>query len=145
MSKKKTKVAATRSIPYRYKNPETGKMAEDELPLTPQRLEWSKELITKFAKEYWRNPECPALVMRRIIMDIEAELDISTHQENMNDVQIILDAADLFYAGIHLKYDFQKNHDKSCEILTSILRRHAPKVLESIYKINEKSKKQQEQ
>ena len=140
MSKQKKEVAAVRSVSIKYDDPETGKKVTENRELTPERLEWSKQFITDFAKEYWRNPECPALVMRQITRDMEASYDVNTHQEDMDEAKIVEDAFDLFYIGINLKYNYSKYHDKACEKIRSIMLRHAPKVQRSIDKMNEAEK-----
>ena len=139
MSKKNNEVAATNSVSIKFDNPETGKKDTEILELNPERIEWSKQLIRDFAKEYWRYPECPALVMRRILRDMEAVIDVDAHQEDMSDAEIVKDAFDLFYIGINLKYNYDEYHDKACKKIESIMRRHAPKVLASIFKMIEES------
>ena len=94
--------------------------------IEPGLVDFAKDMIIKFAKEYRRNPQCPAQVLLELVDDYRVECDANKAQKNISDKDIIADAGRLFDIGTELTEDFSKHHDHANEEIKSIMRTHAP-------------------
>ena len=92
----------------------------------PGLVDFAKDVIIKFAKEYRRNPQCPAQVLLDIFDDYRIVCEANTAQKNMSDKDIIADADRLFDIDAALREDFGKHHDQANESIKSIMRTHVP-------------------
>lgn len=89
-------------------------------------VDFAKDVIIKFAKEYRKNPQCPAQVLLEIIDDYRVEYNANSAQKNMSDKDIIADVDRLFDIDADLREDFGKHHDQANEEIRSIMRTHVP-------------------
>ena len=106
-------------------------------PLEPGLVNFAKDLIVQYAKEYRRNPQCPAQVLLELIDDYHVECDANLAQKNMSDEEIVADARKLFDIAADLKEDYDKHHDQANDSIKSIMRAHVPTLQKAFDKYNE--------
>ena len=106
-------------------------------PLEPGLVNFAKDLIIQYAKEYRCNPQCPAQVLLELIDDYHVECDANRAQKNMSDEEIVADARKLFDIAADLKEDYDKHHDQANDSIKSIMRAHVPTLQKAFDKYNE--------
>lgn len=105
--------------------------------LEPGVVNFAKDLIIQYAKEYRRHPQCPAQVLLELIDDYHVECEANQAQQNMTDEEIVADAKKLFNLAVDLTEDYDKHHDQANDSIKSIMRVHVPTLQKSFDKYNE--------
>ena len=111
---------------------DAGKFINKSIELTPEQRAASKEFIAEFAKEYAREPECPANALINVMRNKKLEFDLEENQKNMSDEKIITDAHKVLHIGFELTNDFNQNHDSANARLKEIITDHLPKLQQQI-------------
>lgn len=97
-----------------------------ETPVEPWRVNFAKDFIVMYAKEYRRRPKCPSQVLLDVIDDLYVECDVDKAQQCMSDKDIVAAAERLFDISEELRKDFSLHHDQANESIKSIMRTHVP-------------------
>ena len=105
--------------------------------LEPGLVNFAKDLIIQYAKEYRRHPQCPAQVLLELIDDYHVECEANRAQKNMSDKEIVADARKLFDLAADLTEDYDKHHDQANDSIKSIMRAHVPTLQKAFDKYNE--------
>ena len=105
--------------------------------LEPGLVNFAKDLIIQYAKEYRRHPQCPAQVLLELIDDYHVECEANRSQKNMSDKEIVADARKLFDLAADLTEDYDKHHDQANDSIKSIMRVHVPTLQKAFDKYNE--------
>ena len=105
--------------------------------LEPGLVNFAKDLIIQYAKEYRRHPQCPAQVLLELIDDYHVECEANRAQKNMSDKEIVADARKLFDLAADLTEDYDKHHDQANDSIKSIMRVHVPTLQKAFDKYNE--------
>ena len=121
--------------------PDTGEIINETVALSPEQIDWSKRFIVDFAKEYQRNPECPAAVLHNIMWDIRLDMLMERYHASMDIKDIVRDAHKLVSTGCMLLRNFSKCHDEANETIKNIVRDHAPYLQNGLDKIQNKKQK----
>ncbi len=111
---------------------DAGKFINKGIELTPEQRAASKEFIAEFAKEYAREPECPANALINVMRNKKIEFDLEENQKNMSDEKIITDAHKVLHIGFELINAFNQNHDRANARLKEIITDHLPKLQQQI-------------
>ena len=105
--------------------------------LEPGLVNFAKDLIIQYAKEYRRHPQCPAQVLLELIDDYHVECEANRVQKNMTDEEIVAGAKKLFDLAADLTEDYDKHHDQANDSIKSIMRAHVPTLQKAFDKYNE--------
>ena len=105
--------------------------------LEPGLVNFAKDLIIQYAKEYRRHPQCPAQVLLELIDDYHVECEANRAQKNMSDKEIVADARKLFDLAADLTENYDKHHDQANDSIKSIMRVHVPTLQKAFDKYNE--------
>ena len=127
-----TEVMPAASISLEVYSLHEGKFITKTVDLTPEQRAASKEFIAEFAKEYAREPECPANALINVMRNKKVEYDLEENQKDMSDEKIITDAHKVLHIGFELIEDFNKNHDSANARLKEIITDHLPKLQQQI-------------
>ena len=127
-----TEVMPAASISLEVYSLHEGKFITKTVALTPEQRAASKEFIAEFAKEYAREPECPANALINVMRNKKIEFDLEENQKNMSDEKIITDAHKVLHIGFELINDFNQNHDSANARLKEIITDHLPKLQQQI-------------
>ena len=129
-----TEVMPAASISLEVYSLHEGKFITKTVDLTPEQRAASKEFIAEFAKEYAREPECPANALINVMRNKKVEYDLEENQKDMSDEKIITDAHKVLHIGFELIEDFNKNHDSANARLKEIITDHLPQLQQQIDK-----------
>ena len=127
-----TEVMPAASISLEVYSLHEGKFITKIVDLTPEQRAASKEFIAEFAKEYAREPECPANALINVMRNKKVEYDLEENQKDMSDEKIITDAHKVLHIGFELIEDFNKNHDSANARLKEIIIDHLPQLQQQI-------------
>ena len=127
-----TEVMPAASISLEVYSLHEGKFITKTVDLTPEQRAASKEFIAEFAKEYAREPECPANALINVMRNKKVEYDLEENQKDMSDEKIITDAHKVLHIGCELIEDFNKNHDSANARLKEIIIDHLPQLQQQI-------------
>ena len=83
-----TEVMPAASISLEVYSLHEGKFITKTVDLTPEQRAASKEFIAEFAKEYAREPECPANALINVMRNKKVEFDLEENQKDMSDEKI---------------------------------------------------------
>ena len=100
--------------------------------IDPNLLNFAKDFIVTFAKEYRRHPQCPANLLLDVMKDYKLECEAGKSHSQMTDEEIMTDAATLIDLSDALFEDFSKNHDQANEAIKTIMRTHVPRLQREI-------------
>lgn len=127
-----TEVMPAASISLEVYSLHEGKFITKTVDLTPEQRAASKEFIAEFAKEYAREPECPANALINVMRNKKVEFDLEENQKDMSDEKIITDAHKVLHIGFELINDFNQNHDSANARLKEIITDHLPQLQQQI-------------
>ena len=100
--------------------------------ITPSKVESLKTFISDFVKEYYKHPHCPAHAMQKLIDELKLEVLLEKAEANMKPEQIYDDAQEILDCGMLLDDNYKKNHDEAALRLSSVIKRHAPAIMQEI-------------
>ena len=100
--------------------------------IDPDLVDFAKDFIVKFAKEYRRQPQCPATTLLEVMKDYRLECEADKNHSQMTAEEIMTDASTLIDLSDALFEDFNKNHDRANESIKAIMRTHVPKLQKDI-------------
>ena len=100
--------------------------------ITPSKVESLKTFISDFVKEYYKHPHCPARAMQKLIDELKLEVLLEKAEANMKPEQIYDDAQEILDCGMLLDDNDKKNYDEAALRLRTVIKRHAPVVMEEI-------------